>query len=113
MKSAVAVCAVLLLSACGSETFEERSEHLARAICSFAEECLDRTDYDNCYQDVVTDMGDAQEELDAAGEEACMKCMEVKIKVIEQAVDDCSNYDLGQITEACGETTKDACAGYP
>lgn len=116
MKNMLWVLGVLLLSACG-ETFSERSENLAEAICSFERECDDDgVDYDDCYEDVVNDMEDAEAELDEEGEEACMKCMEVLIEEAEKAAEgECeADLDEDRIRDACGSSGEDgACAGYP
>lgn len=99
---------VVLLSACG-ETFEERSESFAEAICSYGRKCLGRDNYSTCYQDVVNDMKDAETKLDEMGQEECMECMQVKI---EELGEGCTP-DEERLLDACGDDYDAACAGYP
>ncbi|NMO18616.1 hypothetical protein HPC49_13020 [Pyxidicoccus fallax] len=115
-KNVMSLLAVVLLSACGSdsETFEERSEHLAEALCTYGTQCGGESDYDDCYEDVVRDMKDAREAVGESGEDACMKCMKVMIEVIEQSSDnDCEELDEQRVSEECSIPGGNACAGYP
>jgi len=116
MKNVKYALAVWLLAACsGGETFQERSEHLAEALCTYQQKCQSLSNYQSCYQDVVNDMGDAQEKLAEEGEAACMKCMQAKIEELEKASDSSCQETPSQqrVIEACGSSGDEACAGYP
>ncbi len=120
MKNAMSVLAVLLLTACGggdgdAESFEQRSERMARALCTYQQKCKGQSGYDSCYRDVVTDMGDAKEMLGTDGQTACMRCMGVKIEELEKANNSACNESPNQqrVINACGASGDEACAGYP
>ena len=120
-KNAMGLGAALLLAACGGggeetpETFEQRSEHLATALCTYQQKCANQSGYDACHRDVITDMADARAALDANGQTACMTCMGVKIEELEKASNSACAQSPSQqrVIDACGPSGDEACAGYP
>ena len=103
-------------------SFDEELPEFRETICESEARCsgLDKL---ACLQDVETDMADAKELLDAAGEARCAQCMHVKTIELQKILDascDRAAGDEAAVLAACdldpndgAENYDEACAGKP
>ncbi len=106
----------------GARSFDDELPGFQMTLCREEAQC-GGADEVHCQQDVATDMADAKQLLDEAGEQRCAECMHVKARELQAILDagcDASAGDEAAVLAACdldpsdGEDMPDeACAGYP
>lgn len=121
---------LILLAACGGggSPWDDGVDDFVAATCVEYADCTG-DDPATCESDVRADLGDAEAELDDAGEAACLECLATKAEVVRSIAEDCQPMaeDIAAIVAACdtdptvdfdGDGTPDndddeACAGFP
>lgn len=110
-------------------SFDDEAMAFAEVSCQLAADCFGSTDA-GCIAEITTDMADAKAQLDEAGQAACIECMSVKAREIQNILDASCDIAAGSepaVFAACdldpavdfdGDGTTDndhdeACAGFP
>ena len=106
----------------GAGSFDQELPSFVATLCEVDASCFG-ADENTCRQDVETDMADAKAALDAAGEQRCAECMDVKTREAQKILNagcDVNAADNAAVLAACDLNPSDgvqkddeACAGFP